>query len=174
MISLNPREKLLLKILALLVIVVAVVFLVVLPVLEYRGRTEKISRKYSSDIQRLEALYEDYREIRQQKSRYQSLLSMKNENITSLIEQWSNNSGVARNIAYARRTQSTVQNRYVRITTDMKLDSVPIQNLLRFIYEIENSTQLVKLSYFRIYQGLRGADTYDVILKIDSYAQQQP
>jgi hypothetical protein len=58
------------------------------------------------------------------------------------------------------------------VTADVKLEGVPIQKLVRFLYEIENSNVLLKISYLRIYQGLRGADTYDVILKIDSFTMQ--
>ena len=172
MISLSRREKLLLKALGALVALLALVFLVIMPFIEYRGRSETATRKYSSDIQKLEALYEEYREIKQRKSRYASLLSMKNDNVTTLVEQWAANSGVSRNIAYASRTQSTIQNRYVRITTDIKFESVPIQNLLRFIYEVENSNRLININYFRVYQGLKGADTYDAIMKIDSFTLQ--
>ncbi len=124
------------------------------------------------DLARLEALYEEYREIKQQKGRYDALLGNREENITTLIEQWSTTADVARNIAYTRRTQSNIQNKYLRITTDIKIDGVPMQKFLRFLYEIESSGRLLKISYLRLYQGLKGADTYDVIMKIDSYTLQ--
>jgi hypothetical protein len=101
-----------------------------------------------------------------------SLLGNKNENITTMIEQWSTNADIARHISYTRRTQSAIQSKYLRITTDIKIEGAPFQKLLRFLYEIESSNMLLKISYLRIYQGLKGSDTYDVIMKIDSFTLQ--
>jgi len=89
-----------------------------------------------------------------------------------LIEQWAQNSNVAKNIAYSRRNQTNVQNKYIRITTDMKLDGVSIQSLLKFIYEIENSNKLVNISYLRINKSFKSPNLYDVNLKIESYTLQ--
>ncbi len=100
------------------------------------------------------------------------MLDSKNENITSLIEQWAASADITRNIAYTRRTQTNIQNKYIRVTTDVKLEGIPIQKLLRFLYEVENSNTLLKISYLRIYQGLKGSDTYDVNVKIDSFTMQ--
>ena len=97
------------------------------------------------------------------------LLKSGNDNITSMIEQWSQSTNVARHIAYTRRRQSIIQNKYIRITTDIKLEGVPVQSCLQFIYEIENSNKLLKISYLRINKALKGSSTYDVNMKIDSY-----
>jgi hypothetical protein len=120
----------------------------------------------------MDDLNDEYREIRQKITKYQSALGNKNENITTLVEQWAVTADVTKNIAYTRRTQSTIQNKYIRVSTDVKLESVPIQKVLKFLYEIENSNKLLKISYLRIYQALKGADTYDVIMKIESFSTQ--
>lgn len=172
MIRLSDREKKLLMLLAGVVAVAVVYFLIVTPLLEFRRSAAEQSKKLSHDLQRLEELYDEFRDLKQKKTRYMSLLSNKNENITTLVEQWSTAAELTRNIAYTRRSQATIQNKFIRVTADVKLEGVPIQKLVRFLYEIENSNVLLKISYLRIYQGLRGADTYDVILKIDSFTMQ--
>jgi hypothetical protein len=37
---------------------------------------------------------------------------------------------------------------------------------------MENSNRLLKISYLRIHQALKGRDMYDIILKIDSLSVQ--
>lgn len=172
MLKLSDREKKLLLVLAGVVAAAAAYFLILTPLLQFRLSAEEKLRRHARDLQRIEELYEEYRDIKQKKTRYMSLLGNKNDNITTLVEQWSTAAELARNIAYTRRSQSTIQNKFVRVTTDIKLEGVPIQRLIRFLYEIENSNVLLKISYLRIYQGLRGSDTYDVILKIDSFTLQ--
>jgi hypothetical protein len=173
MIKISAREKRLLQILAAVAGCAAVYFLIIAPFLAFRNSAEDITRKNVQDLNRMDALNDEYREIKQNKTRYMSMLSGKNENVTTLIEQWATSADVTRHIAYTRRSQSNIQNKFIRVTTDVKLEGAPIQKIMRFLYEITNSNHLLKVSYLRIYQGLKGSDTYDVILKIDNYSLQQ-
>ncbi len=172
MISLSTREKRLLKALGVVAGGAMVWGLVINPYLSLSETSRSSIAGSRQDLARLDSLYEEYRDVRQRKARYDALLSNREENITTLIEQWSASADVARHIAYTRRTQSNVQNKYLRISTDIKIDGVPMQKFLRFLYEMESSGRLLKVSYLRLYQGLKGADTYDVIMKIDSYSLQ--
>ncbi|HSV98206.1 MAG TPA: type II secretion system protein GspM [Spirochaetota bacterium] len=172
MIKISAREKRLLKIFGAITAGTLLYLLVVNPYLSLMESSRSSIAGSRQDLARLETLYEEYRQIKQQKTRYDTLLGNREENITTLIEQWSTSADVARHIAYTRRTQSNIQNKYLRISTDVKIDGVPIQKFIRFLHEIESSGRLLKVSYLRLYQGLKGADTYDVIMKIDSYTLQ--
>jgi len=101
-----------------------------------------------------------------------SQLGNKDANINSMIEQWASSAGVSGAIAYTRSTQTTIQNKYTMITTIMKFDGVAIEPLLKFMYEVENSSMLLKISYLRMREAIKGADTYDVELKINTYSLQ--
>ena len=167
--KLNQREKTLLQVLVAIILIAIIYYLIISPIIGFIQSSDEELKTNVENINRLENLYSSFRKIQQKKSRYISLLNRKNENITSLVEQWANSTGIARNIAYTRRTQSVIQNKYIRVTTNIKLEGVAIQLLLRFLYEIETSNKLLKISYFRIYRGLKGTKTYDVNFKIDSF-----
>ena len=167
--SLSQREKTLLKSLIALVLVIFIYFLIASPIIEFTKTSNEELKRNIDNLNRIDRLYKEYSEIQQKKIKYLTLLDKKNENITSLVEQYANSTNIATNIAYTRRTQSNIQNKYIRITTNVKFEGVPIQPFLRFIYEIENSNKLLNISYLRIYQGLKGTDKYDAILKIDSF-----
>jgi hypothetical protein len=170
--KISQREKYLIYALGGMVAFAVVYYLIIVPIVEYRSSSEKETRKNVSDLSRLESLYDQYRDVKQRKTRYQSLLGSRSENIGTLVEQWANTADVSRYMAYNRRTQANIQNKFTKFTSDIKLDSVPIQKFFRFLYEIENANTLLKVNYLKIYQGLKGADTYDVIIKIDSFSQQ--
>jgi hypothetical protein len=169
MINLSQREKLLLKVLIICIAAVAVYYFIVTPIIGLTGSAEDEVKKNIDDLHKLENIYKQYRGIQQKNQKYTSMLSKKNENTTSMIEQWANSTGIAKNIAYTRGSQSTIQNKYTRITTDIRIEGVAIQQFLKFLYEVENSENLLKVNYLKITPALKGTNTYDINLKIDNF-----
>lgn len=172
MIDLSPREKKLLQVLAVVAGIAFVYFAIITPVSNMRKNSEGGVREKIEGIAKIERIYEEYREVKQKKAQYMSQLGNKDANINSMIEQWASSTGVSGAIAYTRSTQTTIQNKYTMITTIMKFDSVAIEPLLKFLYEVENSSMLLKISYLRMREAIKGADTYDVELKINTYSLQ--
>src|SRR6056297_805099 len=162
MIRVSEREKKLLQVLIIVFSVVIIYYLIVTPLVKFFSKTDESLESNKEQLIQLDKIYKNYRDLEQTYNRYSSLLKSGNDNITSMIEQWSQSTNVARHIAYTRRRQSIIQNKYIRITTDIKLEGVPIQSCLQFIYEIENSNKLLKMSYIRINKALKGSSTYDV------------
>jgi hypothetical protein len=170
--KLTQREKTLLISLAAVLGITIIYFLIISPLINMKQSGDTAVKSNIDKIIRMDKIYEEYKDIKQENSRYRLLLDKKNENVTTLIEQWSNSTGISKNIAYSRRSQTVLQSKFVRITTDMKIDGVSIEPMLKFLYEVENSNKLFKISYIRIQQALKGTDTYDVSLKIDSFTTQ--
>ncbi len=150
----------------------AVYFLIISPIMKLASRGNTRMERNLSNLERIDKMYQEYMALKEEKNKYQAVLNRKDENITALIEQWAAASSVTRNIAYTRRNQTNIQNKYIRITTDIKLDSVAIEPLMKFIYQIENSNLLLKINYLRIQQAIKGRDTYDVNIKIDNFTSQ--
>lgn len=168
--TLSQREKLLLKILLSVVILIIIYYLIILPLIGFIKSTgDNTGETGRNDLEKLERIYKEYRDIQQKKSAYMSILNKKNENTTSLIEQWAGSSGITKNIAYTRSSQSNIQNKYIRITTNIKVEGVAIHQFIKFLYEIENSDNMMKVNYLRIYPALKGTNTYDINLKIDNF-----
>lgn len=170
--KLTQRERTLLIALASVLGITIIYFLIISPLINMKQSGDTAVKSNIEKIIKMDKIYEEYKDLKQENARYKVLLDKKNENVTTLIEQWSNSTGISRNIAYSRRSQTVLQNKFVRITTDMKIDGVSIEPMLKFIYEVENSNKLLKISYLRIQQALKGTDTYDVSLKIDSFTTQ--
>ncbi len=172
MIKLSNREKLLLKVLIATIIIIMGYNFIFIPLSNYFSSSDSVILSDKQKIEQLDRIYNNYKELETKRNQYLSLLKNDSENISTMIEQWAQSSNIAKNIAYSRRNQTNVQNKYIRITTDMKLDGVSIQSLLRFIYEIENSNKLVNISYIRINKSYKSPNLYDVNLKIESYTLQ--
>lgn len=171
MIKLSQREKILLQILVSLIVIAIIYFLIISPIIEMRRSGDSEVKEKLANVNKIDKIYMEYKELLQKKNEIYSQLNKK-DNLTSQIEQYATSNNIAKNIAYTRRGQSVIQNKYIRITTDIKFDGVAMDKLLKFIYDVENSNSLLKLDYIRIHQGLKDTNTYDVIMKIDSFALQ--
>lgn len=170
--TLTEREKKLFQILIAVSATIAVFFLVINPIISLKTGSSSDMQKNITDLARIDKIYQDYREIREQKNNYMTQLNRKDANITALVEQWAASAKVTRNIADTRSTQTNIQNKYIKITTTIKLDSVAIEPLLNFIYHIESSNLLLKINYIRIQEAIKGRNTYDVSLKISNFMTQ--
>jgi hypothetical protein len=169
MITLNKREKLLLKVLLSCLGIFVLYYLIIAPVIKLVSGSGDDENKPREDLARLEKIYKQYRDVQQKKSSYTQILNKKNDNTTSLIEQWASTAGISKNVAYTRSSQSSLQNKYIRITSDVRIEGVAIQQFMKFLYDVENSDNLIKISYLKINPALKGTNTYDVNLKIDNF-----
>ena len=171
MIELNKREKRLLQLLALLVGVLLVYFLIISPILSLR---ESINSEYESNMAKLnplDKLYEQYRDIRQKISQYNAQLN-NTRGITSLIEENAQSLNIIKNKTYTRDRPTITQGKYKKISADVRFEGVDINSIMNFIYKMENSGMLMKISYLRINQTIKGRNTYDVTITFNSVLSQ--
>ncbi len=167
--KLNKREKRL----AIAMIVVAVIsglyFFVADPLIQYYSSTEDKTESFSSKTDKMSDIYSKYLTIKAEREKFSKLLGKGGDNVTSMVPTFAANNSIEKNIAYTKATQTNVQNKYVKITTDVKIDGVPIQSLIKFINDLESSENLLTISYININKGLKGTDKYDALLKIISF-----
>ncbi len=171
MITLNEREKILVKVLAAVVAVASVYYLIIVPVMKFRSSTADGSRSGREKIDKLAQISQEYKQVKDRKYGYEKTLRQ-TRGVTSLVEEYAKNAGILDNKVYTRDTPGTRQDQYKKITTDVKFEGVSIVPVLEFIYNMENSGVLVKISYLRINQAFKGRDTYDVTLKFDSVSKE--
>ncbi|MBP7735811.1 MAG: type II secretion system protein M [Spirochaetes bacterium] len=171
MIELSKREQRLIQALAALIGVVAVYFLIISPILSLR---ESINKEYESNMNKLNMLdkiYDQYREVREKISQYNAQLN-NTKGLTSLIEENAQSLNIIKNKTYTRDRPTVTQGKYKKISADVRFEGVDINSILNFIYRMENSGMVVKISYLRINQTIKGRNTYDVTITFNSVASQ--
>ncbi len=167
MIEINKREKRLLQILGALIGVVAFFFLIVTPLMSLR---ESINKEYESNMSRLarlDKIYDQYRETHDRISQYNAQLN-NTKGLTSMIEENAQSLNIIKNKTYTRDRPTVAQGKYIKISADVMFEGVDINSILNFIYRMENSGMLIKISYLRINQTIKGRNTYDVTLTFNS------
>ncbi len=168
MISFTEREKKLLTGLGAFIGVMLVYFLVISPIVDFKTSLKKEYESNAERLNTLDRLYEQYLQLKSEKEKYQNLLK-NNIGISSLIENLAKETNILDNKAYTRDNPSNIQGKFKKVSTEVKFEGVNISSLMKFIYKLENSNKVIKISYMRVRLALKGKDVYDVTLKIDSY-----
>jgi hypothetical protein len=171
MLQLSKRERLLLTILIAVVAVIAVYFLILSPLISWRTSINSKSENNISKVEKLKKIYEEYQEIKQKRIQYESQINS-GQGITTLIEETAKNLNIINNKSFVRVIPGNVKSNYKKVSADVKFVGIEIGAMLKFIYSMEHSSSLVKVSYVRVSEALKGKDIYDVEMKFDSVISQ--
>lgn len=164
--NLSDREKLLIKILIGMAIAVMVFYGIITPAMKI-SRTMSPSADYAKQLEEMQNLHSDYLSVKKENDGIEALLSKNTEGSATMIKNLAEKRGLKS--AYLNTTQTNIQNKYTRINTDIKVNSVSAQNLLEFINEVEQSEFLVEVNYLNITRGLEGRKEYDALIKFYTY-----
>jgi type II secretory pathway component PulM len=171
MIELNKREKRLLQLLAVMGGMLLVYLLVISPILSLRENINKEFESNMSKVNSLDKIYEQYREVKDKISQYNAQLN-NTRGITSLIEENAQSLNIIKNKSYTRDRPTISQGKFKKISADVRFEGVDINSIMNFIYKMENSGMLMKISYLRINQTIKGRNTYDVTITFNSVSSQ--
>jgi uncharacterized protein YktA (UPF0223 family) len=170
-IKLSAREKKLVSVLAVVLGAVILYYGILSPLGSFLSSTGNTYEKNIAQLKELDDIYQQYREIRDKKSRYEQLLR-DTRGVSSLVEDNAAKAGIMNNKIYNRDHQTNLQNNYRKITTDIKFEGVNIKSAMDFLYYMENSNVLLKISYVRISQAVKERNNYDITVNIDSFKNQ--
>jgi len=166
--NLSKREINLLKILAIIISLSLIYLFVISPIINLSSESQNEFNNSKQKVLQLNKIYLDYNETKRKIYQYKKL--MKNDSgITSLIEDNAKKTNILENKVYTRDRPITIKNKYLKIITDVKFESVNMKSMINFLYLMENSNKSIKVSYLRIRSALKGKMTYDVIIKFVSY-----
>ncbi len=169
--QLSKREKNLLAGLIIFVSALLIYYLIITPFLSFKNDMDSSKKNNILYLQKLDTIYRQYREVKSEKDRYERLLR-NNKGISSLIEENAQKTGILTNKVYNRDRQANIQNKYKKITSSVKFEGVDIKSALKFIYLMEHSNKLMKISHLRINQAIKEKNTYDVTIKFDSFKKE--
>ncbi|MFW6366444.1 MAG: type II secretion system protein GspM [Spirochaetota bacterium] len=167
--TVTEREKKMLYVLGAIVAFMALYYLVFIPVRNLTQAPDS-STHLEEQLQELSDIHAAYSRTRNKRQKLERQLNDRNDAATANITRWADENGISGNIAYTRRTQTNIQNKYVRTNTDIKINGAPIQSLVGFIHDIEQSDDLVFITYVSFTKGLKSRKTYDALIKIHSFS----
>ncbi|MBN1501176.1 MAG: hypothetical protein JW982_13525 [Spirochaetes bacterium] len=168
--KLTKREQLMLKILAVLSIAAAAYFAI-------SGFSNFNSGNPDTDFSEknvfkvLDGYSNEYHNIKKEISDYNNILNNQNDSLNTQIQSVADSLNISKNIEYTKRTQTNLQNKYIKITVDVKINGADIQSLLQFISKIEDRNKLVFITYVNIRKGIKEKELYDALIKISTFSK---
>jgi hypothetical protein len=169
--NLSNREKMLIYGAAFFVLILFIYQLVFVPLLNAR-------REYESEIRLLEARFSELKTVagryESEKDAYDKLKRVldrkKALSVLTYLENISQRAGVRENIEYIRPKGGTSRNGILQSQVEMKIDAIPVQNLLQFLYEIEENRNGLIVSYLRLKPFFKEKGKVDAIVSITDFA----
>lgn len=169
--ELSQRERMLLKILIGLVAAIALFYIIVKPMLSIKSSVESGRSAGVERLNELENLYQQYKTTQDKLAETNRLMD-DTRGVSALVEENAEKTGILSNKVYNRDKEANLQNKFKKITTEVKFEGVNIKSALDFLYYMENSGKMIHTSSLRINQAVKERSSYDVTLSFESYKKQ--
>ncbi|MBP7902258.1 MAG: type II secretion system protein M [Spirochaetes bacterium] len=166
---LTGREKKLLSILFAILLLAISYKLIYEPLSSLRDSLKKRAFDSQSSSEELSKISSEINALRIKKQKYDLILNSNNDNILTVIQQKAEQNNIKDNLANIRSTPSNFQNKFKKVTTDFKIEGAPIQSIIKFIFDIENSGSFIVFESLTISKGLKGTDRYDASCKVNTF-----
>jgi type II secretory pathway component PulM len=169
--NLSSREKVLLYGAAFLLVIFLIFQLVFAPLIAAR-------REYAEEILVLESRFSELKNIagryEAEKEGYdrlkRSLDAKRSLAVLTYLENISQKVGVKENIEYIRPKGSESRNGTNSSQVELKIDAIPIQSLLQFLFEIEENRNGIIVTYLRLKPFFKEKGKVDVLVTITDYS----
>ena len=91
----------------------------------------------------------------------------------SFLEDLANKAGVKNNIVYMKPALSTPGELYRESSVEMRLEGIGLQQLIRYLYDIERAPQLLRVRRMAIKPRTANADLLDVTFQVSTFYLQE-
>ncbi|MDY6843811.1 MAG: hypothetical protein SVW57_06960 [Thermodesulfobacteriota bacterium] len=171
MIELKGREKFAVVFGGGVVLVVLLVFLVIVPVIESMETMDKVITRKRREYKELFTLSEEYKNLKisQDISRKKMGVEQKEFAIFSFLETLAQNVAIKSTIKSMKPSTTSIDEKYEESSVEMKLRKVPIDQLTKYLYRIENSPHPLHIKRIKIDPLFTNPEYLDVVFKVVTY-----
>ena len=168
----NRREKLAIWIAVGVIGLFLILQLVVDPFLDSRSRLYRRIDAQTKTLQEMLALRSQYASIQKKADDVKAGMSARRAGFTlfSFLDTLAGQTGLKDRIAYMKPSTSAQPDvPYRTATVETKLRAITLKQLLNYIYRIETSRNMVKLSRLSITKTGKQAGTIDAVLLVETF-----
>ncbi len=167
---LNRREKIMVASGAALLAFFFVFQFVVSPVLDRLDLLDRIIPKKEQELAEIIQLKNEYDALKRSGRQTARRVGKGEGTVTlSYLESLAEKAGLKKNIRYMKPLGKSKGEGYLENSMEIKLSRIPIEQLVRFLYDIENSKKPVKVTELDILINKRDVSTLDAKIQIASF-----
>lgn len=165
--KLDDRERLFL-LAGVGIVVVILLFTVFRKIIEYRNNLGETVTETRSQAAQLDKLIRDYNYYRSLKSGPEEDVSQIYSKLDQILVRYS----LKDKVSTMRDSNTVILKRYNKVTIDVSLRSVPLNDVFKLIYDIEVNKQInSKVDYLNFKRPFAGKEIYDVNIRFSSYSK---
>ena len=171
MIQLNRREKAAVAIAAGCIALFLIVQFVVFPALDRKQVLERQRIAQLQALAQMQQLQAEFEEIQAQLETSRSRIARKNPGFTlfSFLDQLAGASRIKDYITYMKpSTAVQKETNYTVSTVEMKLESIPLDKLVRYLHAVETSQNMVEVRRLSLTQTGKQEKFLDAVLEMQT------
>jgi hypothetical protein len=165
--SVSNREKILILVSSVLLIAFLVYQFVFVPIMGIRREYDLEWMALEKKLHELEVLAQKYAD---EKSYLAALTktfeSKKGDSVLTFLENIAEEVGIRENIEYIKPRGSESNDGITRTTVELKIDTISIVDLMRFLYRIEEDRKGLTVSYLRLKPYFKDKEKSDIIFRL--------
>jgi general secretion pathway protein M len=168
--SLQPRERLFVGGVGAVLVLFLIFKVAIDPLFK---RSADLDRQIVTARRQLAELRTMQQEYQRQKSVVDSINSQlkkqQNFSIFSRLEEFAGQTGIRNKILYMKPTVSTPSEVYNTESVEVKMEGVTLEQLVRYLYQIENSPQLLKIKSLDIKPRIDNRQILTVTFRVSAF-----
>ena len=172
--NLGARERLFVVggVAALLLILLYAV--VIEPLTTRSSQLDRQIAKTQLDVQELQTLQREYQAHKQVLDNINAKLQrQKSFAIFSHLEKLAGDTGIRSKILYMKPTVSTPNDAYEEESVEIKMEGVTLEQLIRYLYQIENSPQFLKIKRLYIKPRLDNRQLLTATFRVSTFTPKE-
>lgn len=169
--NLQTREKALVGGAAVVVVLALLFFVVIDPQLARSTRLDRQIRATQSQLRELVTQRREYLRHKRVVDRInQQLTQQRAFSLFSRLEQLARQTGIREQIQYMKPTVSTPSDVYTEESVEVKMEGVTLEQLIRYLDQVERSPQLLKIKRLSIKPQRQNRQMLSAVFRVSTFA----
>jgi general secretion pathway protein M len=158
-----------------LAVLLALLFMVVIdPMLAHSARLDRQIVTTQRELQELQTLQRTYQRQKSVLDRINAQLKrQQNFALFSRLEELAGQAGIRSKILYMKPTVGTPSDAYDEEAVEIKMEGVTLEQLIPYLYQVENSPQFMKIKRLHIKPRLENRQILSAIFRVSTFTPKE-
>lgn len=170
--NLQRRERIALYVAAAVLGIFIVLQLIVFPILDRGDRLRRQIESKQKMLEEMQLLQAEYRSLTMNSNSNEAQLKRRARGfrLFSFLDGLAGQGGIKSNIIYMKPSTANLKNSpYDLSTVEMKINSLTMEQLLKFLHGVESSPNMVWVKRISISRGEKEEDLLNAVLQVETY-----
>lgn len=172
--SLGTRERVFILGAGVAILLALLFTMVIDPMLAHSARLDKQIVAAQRELQDIQSLRQDYQRQKSVLDRINAQLKrQRNFSVFSRLEELAKQTDTRSKILYIKPTVSTPSDAYEEESVEVKMEDVTLDQLIQYLFQIENSPQFMKVKRLYLKPRLDNRQLLSVIFRVSTFTPKE-